>query len=106
MGTKPACSLRAAAAAKMKPRASRSEEHTSELQSRLHLVCRLLLEKKKLIVAVALVSDSGAAQESTRVMADVGLLTLDPGHFHAALVQKEMSPGASPRVDVFAPLWF
>src|SRR2546429_7765520 len=28
-------------------RAFRSEEHTSELQSRLHLVCRLLLEKKK-----------------------------------------------------------
>src|SRR5687768_17705058 len=28
-------------------RARRSEEHTSELQSRLHLVCRLLLEKKK-----------------------------------------------------------
>src|SRR2546422_6218357 len=27
---------------------SRSEEHTSELQSRLHLVCRLLLEKKKM----------------------------------------------------------
>src|SRR2546422_7109516 len=29
------------------PPMSRSEEHTSELQSRLHLVCRLLLEKKK-----------------------------------------------------------
>src|SRR2546422_11606396 len=29
------------------PRQVRSEEHTSELQSRLHLVCRLLLEKKK-----------------------------------------------------------
>src|SRR2546422_6335903 len=29
------------------PKAERSEEHTSELQSRLHLVCRLLLEKKK-----------------------------------------------------------
>src|SRR5687768_18085311 len=28
-------------------RRARSEEHTSELQSRLHLVCRLLLEKKK-----------------------------------------------------------
>src|SRR5256884_7026509 len=28
----------------------RSEEHTSELQSRLHLVCRLLLEKKKNLV--------------------------------------------------------
>src|SRR2546422_5989249 len=29
------------------PSRGRSEEHTSELQSRLHLVCRLLLEKKK-----------------------------------------------------------
>src|SRR5256884_4470814 len=33
-------------AQKLAPR-MRSEEHTSELQSRLHLVCRLLLEKKK-----------------------------------------------------------
>src|SRR2546429_961935 len=33
--------------------AERSEEHTSELQSRLHLVCRLLLEKKKLRRACA-----------------------------------------------------
>src|SRR2546422_4549547 len=32
----------------------RSEEHTSELQSRLHLVCRLLLEKKKTEHVVAL----------------------------------------------------
>src|SRR2546429_3730563 len=31
----------------MPSRHQRSEEHTSELQSRLHLVCRLLLEKKK-----------------------------------------------------------
>src|SRR3989449_3242609 len=31
----------------------RSEEHTSELQSRLHLVCRLLLEKKKRLLATA-----------------------------------------------------
>src|SRR2546422_3965535 len=31
----------------LNPQPSRSEEHTSELQSRLHLVCRLLLEKKK-----------------------------------------------------------
>src|SRR2546429_6767100 len=30
----------------------RSEEHTSELQSRLHLVCRLLLEKKKITTHV------------------------------------------------------
>src|SRR3989449_10836420 len=34
---------------RMIARVSRSEEHTSELQSRLHLVCRLLLEKKKRI---------------------------------------------------------
>src|SRR5205809_6232894 len=33
--------------ARLTPKGSRSEEHTSELQSRLHLVCRLLLEKKK-----------------------------------------------------------
>src|SRR2546422_6965056 len=30
----------------------RSEEHTSELQSRLHLVCRLLLEKKKKLTTI------------------------------------------------------
>src|SRR2546422_5122752 len=34
----------------------RSEEHTSELQSRLHIVCRLLLEKKKNI-AIAIETD-------------------------------------------------
>src|SRR2546429_2116666 len=34
-------------AAAREARKARSEEHTSELQSRLHLVCRLLLEKKK-----------------------------------------------------------
>src|SRR6266487_5161062 len=32
-----------------RPRRSRSEEHTSELQSPVHIVCRLLLEKKKKI---------------------------------------------------------
>lgn len=37
-------------------------------------------------------------------MPDVRLMTLDPGHFHAALIQKEMYPGVAPRVDVYAPL--
>src|SRR2546422_6409857 len=37
----------AAGLAARTPGKRRSEEHTSELQSRLHLVCRLLLEKKK-----------------------------------------------------------
>src|SRR2546429_5502277 len=37
-------------------RRGRSEEHTSELQSRLHLVCRLLLEKKKTEVTTSTLS--------------------------------------------------
>src|SRR2546422_5218527 len=40
--------LLAALAAAGYQKDDRSEEHTSELQSRLHLVCRLLLEKKKI----------------------------------------------------------
>lgn len=35
---------------------------------------------------------------------EVRLMTLDPGHFHAALVQKEMYEGVAPRVHVYAPL--
>src|SRR2546422_8305739 len=38
----------------------RSEEHTSELQSRLHLVCRLLLEKKNKHVAISHRRESNA----------------------------------------------
>src|SRR3989449_2697897 len=38
----------------------RSEEHTSELQSRLHLVCRLLLEKKKKAVRTAIQVEADA----------------------------------------------
>jgi predicted dehydrogenase len=41
-----------------------------------------------------------------RAMQEVKLITLDPGHFHAALVQKRMYPGVSKRVDVYAPLGF
>src|SRR2546422_9604315 len=49
---RPACGCRAEASSCARARrdrqcGKRSEEHTSELQSRLHLVCRLLLEKKK-----------------------------------------------------------
>ena len=36
-------------------------------------------------------------------MSSVRLVTLDPGHFHAALVQKEMYPGVDPRVHVYGP---
>jgi predicted dehydrogenase len=37
-------------------------------------------------------------------MNEIRLITLDPAHFHAALVQKEMYPGVSPAVTVYAPL--
>src|SRR2546429_4412275 len=49
VGGAPWYAITAAAALRLIPAYvnARSEEHTSELQSRLHLVCRLLLEKKK-----------------------------------------------------------
>lgn len=37
-------------------------------------------------------------------MAQVKFVTVDPGHFHAALVQKDMYPQVSPQVSVYAPL--
>src|SRR5437764_6083473 len=44
----PRCALRGSTrSAPIGPRSRRSEEHTSELQSPMYLVCRLLLEKKK-----------------------------------------------------------
>src|SRR2546429_5189054 len=43
-------------ALKLYEKRKRSEEHTSELQSRLHLVCRLLLEKKNNVHIVAALS--------------------------------------------------
>jgi predicted dehydrogenase len=45
-----------------------------------------------------------ARQENRPPMSDVRLMTVDPGHFHAALVQKEMYPGVATRADVYAPL--
>src|SRR2546429_3566168 len=45
----------------------RSEEHTSELQSRLHLVCRLLLEKKKSARTIAV------SPPAARLLENVGV---------------------------------
>ncbi len=60
------------------------------------------------VIAILLSAAAGAgllaAQGSGRTMSDVRLMTLDPGHFHASLVQKEMYPGVAPRVDIYAPL--
>lgn len=46
------------------------------------------------------------AGQEKKSMSEVRLMTLDPGHFHAALIQKEMYPEVSPKVDIFARLGF
>jgi predicted dehydrogenase len=50
------------------------------------------------------VGQSAGTPRPAEQPADVRFMTLDPGHFHAALVQKEMYPGVSPQVSVYAPL--
>src|SRR3712207_7343162 len=62
-GGTPATAARPCGQSPRRRRARRSEEHTSELQSRQYLVCRLLLEKKKnitgsLVTALFLTSSS------------------------------------------------
>jgi predicted dehydrogenase len=69
----------------------------------MRVVCSMLM-----VGLVAALSISMTGQRATETkepgMADVRFMTLDPGHFHAGLVQKEMYPGVAPRVDVYAPL--
>src|SRR2546429_7218106 len=48
----------------------RSEEHTSELQSRLHLVCRLLLEKKNALTVKLAEHEAGDERGSAHWLAD------------------------------------
>src|SRR5215510_505488 len=57
-----------------------------------------------LLTVAAVAAATGAQQPGGPNVADVRLTTLDPGHFHAALVQKEMYPGVARRVYVYAPL--
>src|SRR5258705_5939815 len=49
------------------PKAVRSEEHTSELQSLRHLVCRLLLEKKNTSRYSPIIDQSNAEHECSRL---------------------------------------
>jgi predicted dehydrogenase len=53
---------------------------------------------KAAALALAGVAAGGAGE------AEIRLITLDPGHFHAALIQKQRLPGMSDRVRVYAPL--
>jgi predicted dehydrogenase len=57
-----------------------------------------------LSLMVLLVAAAGTSARQTSRGGNVRLMTLDPGHFHAALVQKEMYPDVSSRVAVYAPL--
>jgi predicted dehydrogenase len=57
-----------------------------------------------LVALAASLAGQRAADSKEPGMPDVRFMTLDPGHFHAGLVQKEMYPGVAPRVDVYAPL--
>src|SRR5688572_32798780 len=57
---------------------------------------------KKIVAALACMSVATGVSIAKEPQA-VQIITLDPGHFHAALVQKFMLPDVSPKVLVFAP---
>src|SRR5256884_7065074 len=61
------------------PPSWRSEEHTSELQSRLHLVCRLLLEKKKTTTLVALTATYFYRHQHLLIFFDLRRIVCDVG---------------------------
>jgi predicted dehydrogenase len=54
--------------------------------------------------AAAPAATPAAQGQGSATMKGVRFMTLDPGHFHAALVQREMYPAVSPLVNVYAPL--
>ncbi len=66
----------------------------------------LLLAALVSVSLLAFYTQPTAAQQKEKAMSDIKLMTLDPGHFHAALVQREMFPGVAPVVNVYAPLGF
>ncbi len=74
--------------------------------SRLRTIARSRLAQGTVLVATTIILvDRPAPAQSERSAAEpVRLITLDPGHFHAALIQKEMYPGVSDVVHVFAPV--
>ena len=57
----------------------------------------------KILLAAVLLGVFAAAQ-SGKPVTEVRFIILDPGHFHAGLVQKEMYPSVSHKVNVYAPL--
>ena len=55
-------------------------------------------------MAVLLVAGSGLGLKGDELVNEARLMVVDPGHFHAALVQKEMYSWLDKRVSVYAPL--
>ena len=55
------------------------------------------------IITVMALTVAGSIEWAAAAAEQLGLITLDPGHFHAALVQKYMYPQVSPVVQVYAP---
>src|SRR2546422_2792723 len=74
---------------------TRSEEHTSELQSRLHLVCRLLLEKKK--------KNENKAQLNQLIVHTPTKLLISQTESHRLAV-KQTPIGCSPARSVLRPM--
>jgi len=74
--------------------------------------CNVLLRTTFLSLASAFLIILAGQQASLRsensqgskAMTEVCFITLDPGHFHAGLVQKEMYPNVSRKVNIYAPL--
>jgi len=56
------------------------------------------------VVAAAIGDETADMAQTPPAAPAVRLMTLDPGHFHAALIQKEMYPGVASQVHVYAPL--
>ncbi|HDZ40403.1 MAG TPA: oxidoreductase [Bacteroidetes bacterium] len=62
-----------------------------------------LLKYPSLILILTSAACGRGENEKTKEMVNIKLMTLDPGHFHAALVQKNMYDEVAPRAYVFAP---
>jgi predicted dehydrogenase len=56
------------------------------------------------VLVAGLIAAASNGESLRSAEPDVRFMIVDPGHFHAGLVQKEMYPGVAKRVDVFAPL--
>lgn len=65
---------------------------------------RRIVAQMAVLLAMLLVTGSGLGLKGDELMNEARLMVVDPGHFHAALVQKEMYPWLAKRVSVYAPL--